>query len=174
MQYFPEVFDSFPEYPEVSYIFGGVLYLSWERNNFLSKNLYLNIDIGLNQKGLERNYSTRTIKKHYLSIEIPIVIGYRFYNNIKLYFGGYSSLLFYQTTNNRSEFTIFKDKRGDGFMIDCGVLLGIEYEYKDYLFNFRFQQGLVAADEGYTQYGDLASKTKNNRQFVFMLGYKFF
>jgi hypothetical protein len=174
VQYFYEVLDYFPEYPEDSYTFGGVLYLSWERNNFFSKNLYLNIDIGLNQKGLKQDYSTGTINKHYLSAEIPIILGYRFYNNIKLYFGGYSSLLFYQTTDNHSEFTIFQDKKGGGIMIDCGVLLGVEYEYKNYFFNFRFQQGVVAADEGYDQYGDLASKTENNRQFVFMLGYKFF
>ena len=174
VQFFNTDSDVPLEYPEASYTFGGALYLSWERNNFLSKNLYLNIDIGLNQKGLKQDYSTEIVNKHYLSIEVPIVLGYRFYNKIKLYFGVYSSLLFYETRNNQSKFTLYQDKKGGGIMIDSGVLLGIEYEYKDYLFNLRFQQGLVAADEGYDQYGDLASKTKNNRQFVFMLGYKFF
>jgi hypothetical protein len=166
----------YEDYQDTLYKLGGALYLSWERKISGLENLYLSFEIGINKKGSSikfKSVDTADVsyqEKDYLTLEFPIIIAYEFFDNFKLYIGGYLSQVFYSDSNkvydNTGEFGMFE---ADGsFMQDKGILLGLEYQHNEFLFNFRFQQGFNTIETNYSSesYG-------NNRQFVFMLGYKF-
>jgi hypothetical protein len=167
---------------ETSYNLGGVLYLSWEKRDIIVNNTYLNIDFGINQKGVHNkvynDYSdiddveTNT-DRSFLTTELPIILGYTFFNKLSIYVGSYLSLGFYTSTNNASKFFfIFTDDYSGRIVIDAGLMFGLEYELNNILFNFRFQQGFTELYPPNARNG-LTNYYANSRQFVLMVGYRF-
>jgi len=142
------------------YKFGKIFFISFEKE--ISNDFYWNIDLGLNSKGYGGLYYN-----NYYSIELPIILGYSIAKSINTYIGLYSSIVFIEGDS----FGGIMDNHGGKINNDYGFLIGIEYNYNNILFNFRFQQGygnLKQSDpEGPTPY------VTNNRQFSFMVGYQF-
>jgi hypothetical protein len=158
---------------ETSYKFGGVLYLSWEKNIY--KGLYFNIDFGVNEKGTTTQahnyiggeytlYDAQNIS--FWSWELPVILGYKLFNQFKLYIGVYHSLVF----SNRVDGKSFNPSRS--FAAEYGFLLGLEYSYDKFLFNFRYERAYNGCL--YDTSEDSGSIYDNSRQFIFMVGYSFF
>ena len=170
---------------DVSYKFGEVFYLSWEKNLFNISDLYINVDIGFNKKVVNREVSFKDDMprynsdyryyndyRYYWAMEIPVIIAYEFFNNLSLYGGLYISQVFYKGSkdNIKAGFSIINEN--DELMYDKGFLFGLEYKYQDFLFNFRYQEGINSINLGGldSNNGDFYGK---NSQFMFMIGCKF-
>jgi len=160
---------------ESFYKTGGVLFLSMKKS--IKNNFYYNINLGINQKGgeikitdnLGNSVDGSPHKRSFYTIEIPLILGYNIFENINLYIGVYKSIVYAYAINDYTSYGAY-NKEGK-MMNDFGFLLGVEYNYNDFLIDFRFQQGfgnlkqpVPESSEHYT----------NSRQFVFMVGYRFF
>jgi hypothetical protein len=158
---------------DVSYKFGEVLYLSWEKSLFNIDRLYINIDIGLNKKAVNINLYNDVFRynnRYYWAIETPIILAYEFFDNFKLYAGVYLSQVFYKGSkdNFKAGFKVLNES--NDLMYDKGFLFGVEYQHNNFLFNFRYQEGINAIN-----LGDINNENSYNKnsQFIFMIGHKF-
>ena len=147
------------------YSSGVLTYISYRKSIF--NDFYLSLDLGINQKGVKITADSNTYFFNSLySIDLAFILGYTFLNKLNLYLGIYGS---------KTAFTNIKLKE---VMIyypssESGLLFGIEYMYKNFLFDFRFQKGYYGSlieknlgDESLKEYN-------NSNQFIFMIAYRF-
>ncbi len=136
-----------------------------------SGNAYLDLDFGINQKDVEIKNRLSHDSISFYTLELPLTIGYRFKHfnsSFSLYGGGYYSLVILRNWGGDITWG-FRNSDND-FLIDAGFLLGFEYNYNNFIFDFRYQRGygsLVPKD------GDLLVHITNNEQFLFLAGWKF-
>jgi hypothetical protein len=154
------------------YKLGEVLYLSWEK---VYGNFYLNFDLGFNKKGRTHSYSedgnVLYSDIYYWTLEFPFIIGYRF-KQFKFYGGVYFSQVFY--SGNEDGYNEHFGGGDQGHLdFDLGFLIGVEYEYKVFLFNFRFQKGYTPVDRAYNSWHEVDYSYDNNTQLTFMIGFRF-
>jgi hypothetical protein len=147
------------EITKPQYKIGGILSLSgeYEINDLLS----VNLELSYNQKHFKWMDGGSKILQ---MLEFPFLINFKLFNDFKLYFG-----VFYSKTLNESAWTY-----AHTYPDDYGYLLGLKYNYKKILFEFRFEQGLDIIFDNYIDNGDGPEIYKNSRQFSLMIGYSFF
>ena len=141
------------------YGFRGVLFISCKKD--INNKFNLEVELGLNQKGYDGGNYHSTLN----SLELPIILGYRVLNSLNLYSGIYGSLVF---SSDRG----WGFLNGDGLNNDHGFLLGIEYNYRNILFNLRFQKGYGNLSQ--SNHEEKGPYITNSQQFLFMVGYQFF
>jgi hypothetical protein len=85
----------------------------------------------------------------------------------------YSQVFYIGSSKGNGRFQITDEVGHKNLLFDAGVILGIEYEYNNIIFDFRFEQGLPPLRYK-TRDEDVTHSFEKSRQFMFMIGYKFF
>jgi len=145
-----------------TYEFGEVALLFYRLD--FDDNLGFNLGIGWNNKSFIANLSTETHDVALDNLENILSLNYNYSKNIKFLFGLFIDIP-----------TGLDNLARDVTPINGGLLFGVEYNFKSFLFDLRIEQGLGEIyDPSNLHGGGAGGNYSYSTQIIFMVGYQFF
>ncbi len=143
--------SSYNLFEEINYGFniGGIYKYYFKNIKFQTELLFMNKNISFNDIDIKQS-----------AIDIPVIIGYNYQQNISIYGGLYISEIIIFNINKG---TTLKD---NSFVTTFGYLIGIDYIFSRYLIDFRFSKDFNSVI-------NMNKKDLYSELFMISLGYLF-